>query len=456
MTSVRPEPDLAAATAEPAQAADVTACDAAPPDSAVPPDAAGPAAGPPSRRMFLRYLGGFGFSLLGDQLWFMALAWAAVRLDDPTQTSLVMTIGAVPRAALLLVGGTLADRWGALRVAQASQLLRLLVMAAAAGTALAVGPDLVVLAIVALVFGAIDAVHLPAVAALPPQLLARDQLPAGQGLVQTLERAATIVGAPLGGFLVAFGGFSLTTAINVGLFGLAFLVLRTLRLTMASSVPTKDDPGAARPEGTWRSLWAGLRYVARDPVLGPILLVVSLLNLMLTAPLNVGVALLAQTRGWDASGFSGIIAGFGAGATLGALSMLRWRPRRRPAVIGLLWVALGSGCLAAITLSPNLPTAIGAAAALGFSAGPASALLLGLVQARTQTNYLGRVMSLVTFSALGLVPVGYSAFGLLVEATSLTATFLGCGAVGLLTALAALTLPTLRDADFAEPAPGTP
>lgn len=407
-------------------------------------------------RQFGRYLGGFGLSLLGDQVWFVALAWAAVRLGDATEASVVMMAGSVPRAILLLLGGTLADRWGALRVTLGSQMLRVLLMALVAITSVIVSPSVVLLAAVALIFGAIDAAHMPAAAALPPQLLPRENLPAGQGLVQTLERIATIVGAPIGGFIVALGGLNIAAVVNVGLFCLALLILRGLRLRTT----TPDDAiGVARPtnrhEGVWRSLRAGLRYVVRDSLLGPILLVVSMLNIAVAAPLNVGIALLAHERGWQAGGFSAIIAGFGIGATAGALSILRFRPTRRPATIGLLWVALGSVCVAGLGIATQLPVAAAIAAVLGFTSGPASSLLLGLVQAHAKTEYLGRVMALVAFSALGLVPVAYAGFGLLVSATTISTAFVICAVAELLTALGALCLRQIRVANYV-PSQSTP
>jgi MFS family permease len=394
---------------------------------------------------FLRYLRGFGLSLLGDQIWFVALAWAATQLDSPTQTSIVMVAGSIPRAALILLGGTLADRWGALRVTLISQRLRILIMAAAAATTLALDPNIWLLGGIALVFGAVDAAHMPAAGALPPQLLARGALPAGQGLVQTLERVATIAGAPLGGFIVATGGLTLATTVNVALFSGALLILRVLRLRTAVSGGQPDNSNA---EGTWRSLRAGLHYAATEPVLGPILLVVTMLNLAIAAPLNIGVALLANTQGWHASGFSIIIAGFGAGATLGALSVVRYRPNRYPAAVGLIWVVAGSISIAALGASPTLVMAVASATVLGITSGPASALLLGLVQARTPTAYLGRVMSLVTFSALGLVPVSYTVFGALTQATTLTTAFISCAAAELVVALVALSIRSVRTASL--------
>ncbi|MBX6169232.1 MAG: MFS transporter, partial [Thermobispora bispora] len=362
---------------------------------------------------FGRYLTGFGMSLVGDQIWFIALAWAAARIGDPRQTGLIMTAASVPRAVLILLGGTVADRYGHLRVTLVSQTLRAALMLAFAVAMVVTSTQrLWLLTGAALLFGALDAAHMPAAAALPPSLLQPRQLPAGQGLVQTLERTATVLGAPLGGILVAAGGPAVAAAANAALFTAALLLLRSLRLTARTRDGEPDGPRG--DTGVFASLWSGLRYVATAPVLGPILLVVTTVNLALAAPLNVGVALLAEELGWDATGFGVVVSGFGVGAVAGALLVAALPSPRRPAVAGSCWVAAGAGCVALLPFLPGLPLTALTAAVLGFTSGPASALLLGVVQAGTDHAYLGRVMALAGFSALGLVPVSYTVFSVLV------------------------------------------
>ncbi len=398
-------------------------------------------------RAFGRYLGGFGFSLLGDQIWFVALAWAASRLGDSTQTSLVIAAGSIPRAVLLLLGGTLADRFGALPVALRSQVGRIITMAVAVTATLAIGDaNMWVLLGIAVTFGALDAAHMPAVAALPPQLLDNDNLPSGQGLVQTLERAALVAGAPVGGLVVALGGLSAAAATNLVLFTAALVVLRGLRLRA---------PGPAaettKPLGTWHSLADGLRYAARDPVLRGVLIIVTVLNLGLAGPLNVGLALLAKDRDWNASRYGWTLSAFAAGAVAGALLIAAQRRPKKPAMAGLLWVAGGSLALASVPLAGHLLLVMAAVSAVGFASGPASALLLGLVQARTKHAYLGRIMALINFSALGLTPVSYTLFGLLADLTALSVAFLTCAGLILVATCAALGSTAIRTASLSTP-----
>lgn len=396
-----------------------------------------------SNRPFTRYLSGFGLSLLADQVWFVALGWAASRLQTPAQTSLVMAAATLPRAVLLLFGGAWADRWGVLRTVLASQGLRTAVMALGTIALLSFGEEQIILLLtLSMVFGALDAAHMPAAAALPPYLLPKTQLPAGQGVVQALERTASIAGAPLAGLLVA-AGLAAATALNT----LALLIALLLMLTLRAGVPSSalSNPAASEAEGAWKSLTGGLRYLATHPVLGRVLLTVTVLNLALAGPLNVGIALLASARGWDASAFSLILTGFASGAVTGAVATAARRRRpRAPAAAGLRWVFAGSFAIAILPASSQLLWTVVTAGVLGITTGPAGAYLLGTVQAQTDKEYLGRVMSLVTFSALGLTPVSVALFGVISTALSVSGAFGVCAGALAISAVIAYANGPLR------------
>jgi predicted MFS family arabinose efflux permease len=423
-----------------------------------------------------RFLFGLGTAVLASNIWLIALGWTAGKLPNSLDTSLVMAAATVPRAVLLLVGGTIVDRVGPARVAAISQFTRLILVAVIGPILLLAGSSLVVLLPLALIFGAVDAVYLPAASSLPPLLMPPEDLPAGQGIVQTLERAASFVGAPLGGVVASLGGLPLACAVNAVFYLVALLAFRQLPLTRQPGPAAVPQPGPAavpqpapatggEPEGQATSgepetqhgpeiehIWAGLRsglsYAGSEPRIWAILLVVTVLNLALSGAINVGLVLSARQHHWGANGFAWTIAAFGAAAAIGALSLTRIRPQRRPALVGLVWVIVGAACVGGLAVTTQLVPAIALVAGLGFAAGPASALLLGIVQASTRPAFLGRVMSLMTFSSLGLVPLSYTGFGALSAGASLPAAYLTSAAVTAATAIVAITVRTVRQAQL--------
>ncbi len=405
-------------------------------------------AGSPLRhRGFRRYLGSFGASLLGDQLWFVGLAWAAARSGSPDQASFVMAAGSVPRAVLLLVGGAWADRRGARRMALLGQGGRLLAMVVAVVVLAYLGRvEVVVLAALAFLFGLADAVYLPAMAALPPLLLEDGQVPAGQGMVQTLERVALVAAGPLGGLLVAIHGMrggplALVGAVNGVLFLAAGLLL--WRLGPAPGGTTK---GSSTEESVLSSVGSGLRYIAGEPVVLAVLVAITLLNLGMAGPLNVGLALLAEEFGWSPTLYGWMLTAFSSGAVLGALGSSVIGAVRRPAVAGLVWVIGAGASLGLVAATTSAVVVALVLVAVGVCTGPAAALLIGLIQTRVPHDHIGRVMSAVNLSSLGLTPVAYLGFGRLAAVFSVAGAFAVCGAAVVVTAVGALGVPTVRRA----------
>lgn len=70
----------------------------------------------------LRWIAAYTMSMVGDSVYFMALAWSAARSGSPTQAGVVLAVGAVPRAVLML-GGEYSPTGGA-RAASSSAATR--------------------------------------------------------------------------------------------------------------------------------------------------------------------------------------------------------------------------------------------------------------------------------------------------------------------------------------------
>ncbi|MFD3931622.1 MFS transporter [Streptomyces sp. NPDC058614] len=347
----------------------------------------------------LRWLGAYTASMLGDNVYYIALSWAAVQAGTPSQAGLVMAVSAVPRALLMLGGGVVADRFGPRKVVIGSDAVRCAAVLAVAALLFATGPGLWLLALLAIVFGTVDAVFMPAVGALPARVTSRGQLARVQGMRGLAIRFANVVGAPLGGLCVALGGAAAA-------FGLAGMLI-ALSVPLLVSVRMKDLPadGEAAERTAWRDLRDGLRYIRRHSVLAPLIAAIALGDLGFVGPLNVGLTLLADQRGWGASGMGWVLAGFGTGA--GAAAMLLTVRGRLPRAGRLAGVAILAGAVAIGSLAyvPSLAVAVGVALLIGLLAGLSGALCGALLQTQADPAYLGRVGSVSGIVSLGLAPL---------------------------------------------------
>lgn len=389
----------------------------------------------------LRWLGAYASSMIGDNVCYIALSWAAVQSGTPAQAGLVMTVSAVPRVLLMLGGGVVADRFGPRKVVIGSDTVRCVAVLALAALLFATSPSLWLLALLAVVFGTVDAVFMPAVGALPARITSRDQLARVQGMRGLAIRFANVVGAPLGGLGVALGG----AAAAFGLAGMLIAVsvpllisvrMRELRAGDAGDVDGAGGAGAPADAGhacvaadtghahvaagedgsgaalgqparatAWRDLREGLRYIRRHRVLAPLIAAIALGDLGFVGPLNVGLTLLADQRGWGASGMGWVLAGFGTGA--GAAALLLTVRGRLPHAGRLAAFAILSGSVAigALAFAPNVAAAIGVALLVGLLAGLSGALCGALLQTQADPAYLGRVSAVSGIVSLGLAPL---------------------------------------------------
>ncbi|QSS95137.1 MFS transporter [Streptomyces sp. M54] len=391
----------------------------------------------------LRWLAAYTASVMGDVVYFLVLSWSATRATGPSQAGLVIAAGALPRAVLMLGGGVLADRFGPHRVAVASDATRCVVILAAAVSVVLMPPSLWLLVPVALVFGVVDAVFMPAVGALPPRITAPEQLARVQGMRGLSIRLSNAVGPLLAGVALAAGGAAGAFATAGTLFALSLAVLLTVRV---SALPPTDRRAAGRAE-----LRDGLRYVRRHRVLAPLVTVIGLSEMCFSGPVAAGLVLLADERGWGAAGMGWIASAFSVGAAAAALLLtVRARiPRAGPVMSGALCVTAAGAV--ALGHAPALPSAVAFGGLIGLANGITATVTGALVQTETDPRYLGRVTSVTTLCSLGLAPVLFPLVGVTVAVWGAAMFFTVCGGICLVAALFSVSAPALRRAQLHGP-----
>lgn len=145
-------------------------------------------------------------------IWLIGLAWTSVGVNllafgmvwmaashSATLAGLVLLATAAPRFTLTQVGGAVADRVGPIRMMIAADSIMAALTAAAAATALLVGPHPALLISAAAVLGLADAFYQPATGSVPKLLVAREGLPRAMAARQVVIYIASVLGLVLGG-----------------------------------------------------------------------------------------------------------------------------------------------------------------------------------------------------------------------------------------------------------------
>jgi MFS family permease len=390
------------------------------------PHAGAPADLPPLRRdrRIAAWVAASAVSWTGDSVFTIGFAWAAVHAAPPALAGFLVGAVMLPQAVLLLLGGALADRVDTRRILLACNVVRVLVLLAGAVAWQEGVARVPLLLAVVLCFGVADAIHNPANATLPRQLVRPEDLGRVAGALQVARRLSVFAGAGLGGWLAAAYGFGVALLVDAASF---VVVGAVLWVVARPRVVLHRDPAGSLLTG----LGEGFGYLRRDPRARRLVVSLSGLNLFIGPALGVGVSLRVAESGWGAGVLGAVQATVGVAAAAGAL-LAMWRRPARDTLAGF-WLLVVQGVGIACLGVPLRPVVLAGAAVVGLTAGGASVLLSGAFQRSVDPAYLGRATSMTTLSDLTLLPVMMPAFGWLAAASSVTtaAAVFGTGMVAL-------------------------
>ena len=364
-------------------------------------------------RDFRLLLAGASTSLLGDQFALIATPWLALQLtNDPLVLGIVLALEGLPRAAFMLVGGAVTDRFAPRRVMVVADIARGLLTAAMAVVVLTGAVQMWMLFGFALAFGVIAGFAVPAENSIVPTLVQRDDLQAGNAVIMGTTQLSAFVGPTLAGAVIA--SFS-TSMLGIGLaFAIdaaSFAISATAFSLISAGRRHRVEPSTF---ALWSSIGDGVRNVWADEALRFVFSVLFAVNLFVVGPLLVGIPLVAHQRLPQGAMAFGVLMGAFAIGNLAGYLVAGAAPRpssttMRVIVVGV-FTAFGA-TIASLGLLTHLWLDAGLLIALGVGNGYLAISLFTWVQARTPEDMLGRTMSLVTFSSIGLVSISQAAAG---------------------------------------------
>jgi MFS family permease len=368
--------------------------------------------------MVLAWVAGVAVSTFGDTVWTVALAWTAAHTLAPALAGTVIGIEMLPQAALVLFGGVAADRWDPRRVLIAGQVSRgaVLVLGALAWRAgLDGAPTLLA---IALAFGVAAGVTTPSGTALVRQIVHPDDFGTVLGWNQVLGRVMRLLGAPVGGVVVAAGGPTSAMLLDAATFAVIASVL-------AVGVKARYRlPRAVQPR--WREAFAdGLRYLRRSPTARVFVTGLTALNVFVTPVVALGLALRVDGAGWGPHWLGIADGGLAAGAILGSLAAIRWQPEHSARAGFQVLVIQGLG-LAAVGVA-SIPVVLTGMVTVGTTAGLASVWLSSAFLRAVDPAYTGRVSSVTALGDLTLMPLSLPVLGAVAGAAGVLAATIAFG-----------------------------
>jgi MFS family permease len=377
-----------------------------------------------------RLLVAAGISTYGDWLTVVALAVLLFDLTHrPEAPALYILARFAPKVLGPTLGGALADRYGPSLVAGSAVLgqgvlTAAIVLFANNGT---------IWAILAAVAGAgfLGSVAQPAMSACIPRVTAAPRLLRVNALYSGLFESSVLVAPVIGALALPFVQPQVLVAADAASFGMAGLLVLSLRVKPADTVPSATHDRSS-----------AIATVARDPMLRALAASFFCSAAVITA-LQAVLVVAAAERFGQATDVGWLYAAVGAGGVAGSVVLLRWTPR----TIGARGIALGFLVevipLGVFALVGGLPAALGllflstAAAALYQTRGQTA------LQQRVPAALLGRVNGVMRLLLYTGMLVGAIAAVALVEPLGWTVLVMGAAAVSLV-AFVPATIPYRR------------
>jgi MFS family permease len=391
-------------------------------------------AGPLREREFRLLFLGRTTSMAGSAMAPVALAFAVLNTlhGSATDLGLVLAARQVPTVLFLLFGGVISDRLPRHRVMVASNLASGASQAVVAVLLLSGHAAIWELAALAAINGSASAFFWPASTGIVPQTVPIPMLQQANATLRLSLNATNIIGASIGGLLVAATSPGWAVAFDAATYGVAALAIGAMNL-----------PAGLRIEGStvlnelrvgWRDFWS-------RPWLWAIVLQFGVVNAVENGAVQIFGPVVAKRHLGGAAGWGLVLTATSAGLVLCGFLMLRWRPRRilfvaTVAVFGLVLP------LFALAIAAPLPVVMAAGFLAGFFVEIFGVLWDTAMQQEIPLDKLSRLSAYDALGSLVLTPIALAALGPIGGVFGIRATLIACA---LLTIGA--TLPVLLSRD---------
>lgn len=363
---------------------------------------------------------------------------------DPAQAGIIGAVGMGVRTLTTLYGGVLADRHsriGLMIIGSATgALISLAFTLLASGGALTFTALLVTTVLLALRGGLFDVAGESAI----KQVVPAEAMGRAQAANQARDAALQLAGGPLGGALLAVGGWLIGAVM-----ALCHAIATATAWMLRTGAPTgPEQPAAsATPSRPRRSALTEMRegfgwlLARRD--LRAVLFISTIINLGFNAGVTTVIFALQQA-GESPAVIGWLSAGSGAAMLVGALVAPVLVPRIRAGILtvaGLAAAALGVALMSQID-GAWLLTGVLAASVLLIPA--LNAGLMGYFMVAVPTELLGRANSATMVLGMGAMPLGPLIAGFGLTWVGREATLLFCAALCAVALLLAVGSGSLR------------
>lgn len=340
-------------------------------------------------------------SNLGNNITVLAIPWFVLETTgSASKMGLVAAATLAPMVISTLVGGTLTDRMSHRQLAVMSDVLSGATVAAIPTLYFTTGLNIYALMVLVFLGAIFDGPGMNARMAMIPKLaerstMALERVNSGFSIGRSL---INLIGAPIGGLLIATVGSASALWIDAGTFLVSAIIVRLML------------PVTARPEQTGTSMFAdmkeGLSFLLRSRLLRSIALSGTIINMVFNPIFTIGIPIYIQHRGRDADVLGLLMTSVACGVLAGSL-IYGWigdrLPPRLTVIASLVLLALP---LFGVASEPGLAVMWALLFLVNLGAGIVNPLLVTFFHRHTPEEMLGRALGTFMSATMLASPVG--------------------------------------------------
>lgn len=408
-------------------------------------------------RNFLVYWVSGNISFLGDIFGMFAMQLLVMNLTggDAAAMGMVMAITGIPRFLFVLFGGVLIDRFSPMKVVIAVRYLMAVTQGLLAILVFSGVIQIWMLYVFAVITGALGSFLMPAQMTIMPSILEARDLPAGNALNGSAHQIIQSVAPAIVGFLLALlSGYDIFAgdkviqdpARELIAYGYAFFINAgtfVLSAVMLIWVKLVHDSVAKRGENVLRSIWEGFERMWNDHPLRAFIIYITFSQLFTMGAQSVGQPIMAMERFQELNIMPAAVAlglfgtASGIGAVLGSLlSGFVIAPTERWFGMFMMAMAVLRGLvMIGLSFVHDLYGTLFLFVCFGSFMGYTSVLFMTWMQTRTEISMLGRMMSVMMFAMMGVMPISMAFAGWGIDAFGLDRLYLVAGCAMILVAV---------------------
>jgi MFS family permease len=356
-------------------------------------------------RRFRWFFASRAVNILGTTMAPVALAFAVLAIEDsPAALGQVLAARSIPMVLFLLAGGVVADRFGRRLVIQVANAVCVVTQGLAAGLVISGHAELWQLVVIEAVNGTAAAASFPAMQAMVPQLVPREQLQPANALLSMVRGTLFAVGPTAAAVLVVTVGPGWALAIDAAAWLVALLLLLPVH------VPVPVASGGASVVGDLRAGW---HYFRTTTWLWVVVLGFGVINAILAGAVQtLGPPVAKDTIGIPGWGYA--LSAMAVGLVIASVVMLRLS-LRRPLRAGMLGCLLYAVPLLMLGLDPQLLPLL---VAMFLAGAGLEVFTIGwnlAMQENVPDEMLSRAYSYDALGSLVAIPLGQLCYGPLGE-----------------------------------------